>query len=168
MSLIVLERTIHTALRARADRRSPLPPHLLTGQRGEDAAFFHLRALGYTVVARRWRSPRLPGDLDLIAWDGPTLIFFEVKTRSALPGEPPFLPAEAAVDPAKQAMLRRMASAWLRAIPQAHRETLAVRFDVLTVLLDPRSSGPRRRGIAPRFQHFANAFPRFAPARSRF
>ena len=47
-----------------------LPAHLPTGIEGEDAAFFYLRRKGYVVVARRWSSGDLPGDVDLIAWQG--------------------------------------------------------------------------------------------------
>ena len=50
---------------------------------GEDAAFYYLRRKGYTVVARRWSSGDVPGDVDLIAWEGPMLCFVEVKTRTA-------------------------------------------------------------------------------------
>ena len=50
---------------------SALPAHLETGIEGEDAAFFYLRRKGYIVVARRWSSGSVPGDLDLIAWHGP-------------------------------------------------------------------------------------------------
>ena len=99
-----VERVLYDGLRARADARlaararkhgqRPQPTHLITGERGEDAAFFYLRELGYTVVARRWRSDRLTSDLDLVAWDGPTLVFFEVKTRTARD----LVPAEQQVD----------------------------------------------------------------------
>ncbi len=82
-SLAIAFDRAYVALRSFADRKSPKPPHLLTGERGEDAAYFHLRGLGYTVVARRWRTERLAGDLDLVAWDGSTLVIFEVKTRTA-------------------------------------------------------------------------------------
>jgi putative endonuclease len=156
-----LERRVFTFLRTFADRKSTLPPHLLTGERGEDAAFFHLRKLGYTVVARRWRSPRLYGDLDLLAWDGPTLVVFEVKTRTGASSTQVFLPAEAAVDPAKQRMLRRMASAYLHQVPQPYRDAVPVRFDILAVYL-PLGGAPAV------FQHFPNAFPRFEPQRRRF
>jgi putative endonuclease len=108
------ESRAYTALRSFADRKSPLPEHLLIGERGEDAAFFHLRSLGYTIVARRWRSARIPGDIDLVAWDGPTLIIFEIKTRTAHD----LASAEAAVDTYKQQMLRKMASAYLRQLPE--------------------------------------------------
>jgi len=146
-----LERRAYTALRARADRQSPLPPHLLTGERGEDAAFFHLRSLGYTVVARRWRSERLAGDLDLVAWDGPTLVVFEVKSRTARD----LIAAQAAVDPHKQQMLRKMAAAYLHQLPVPFRAAVPVRFDVLSVYLLPTGT---------EFEHLPNAFPRFAPA----
>jgi hypothetical protein len=56
--------------------------HLATGLRGEEEALFHLRGLGYTIVARRWTSPRARGDADLIGWDGEWLCFIEVKTRT--------------------------------------------------------------------------------------
>ena len=151
-----LERRACTSLRALADRRqarrairasrNPKPRHLLTGERGEDAAFFHLRALGYTIVARRWRAERLRGDLDLVAWDGETLVLFEIKTRTARD----LAPAEAEVDQHKQQVLRRMAAAYLRQLPEPHRARVLVRFDVLSVYL---LSG------AAEFEHFRDAFP---------
>ena len=144
---LALQRLSYTWLRAFADRRSPLPPHLLLGERGEDAAFFHLRSLGYAVVARRWRSQRLPGDLDLVAWDGSTLVIFEVKSRSSRG----LAPAELAVDQPKQEMLRKMASAYLRQIPELHRAAVLLRFDVLSVYFD---------GDGPVFEHRRDAFPR--------
>jgi putative endonuclease len=67
----------------RRGQSEALPAHLATGIDGETAAFFHLRRKGYTVVARRWSSGDLPGDVDLIAWQGPMLCFVEVKTRTA-------------------------------------------------------------------------------------
>jgi putative endonuclease len=151
---LALESRVYTALRAFADRRSPKPAHLLLGQRGEDAAWFHLRGLGYTVVARRWRTERLAGDLDLVAWDGPTLVLFEVKTRTAASREAAFAPAETAVDPHKQRILRKMASAYLRQFPSPTRASIAVRFDILSVYQLPT-------GIE--FDHIPNAFPLAEP-----
>lgn len=101
--------------------------HLLTGQRGEEAAFFHLRRLGWTVVARQWRC-RQPGDLDLVAWDGDTLCFVEVKTRTSHK----VAAAEASVDADKRRMVRRLARVYLKGLlaqPQS------IRFDILTVYL---------------------------------
>jgi putative endonuclease len=148
--LLDIERRIYTSLRVRADRKRSVAPHLLTGERGEDAAFFHLRSLGYTVVARRWRSPRHPGDLDIVAWDDLTLVIVEVKTRSSRN----FLPAEVAVDPHKQKMLRRMASTYLQQIPQPHRASIGLRFDVLAVYFLPNGT---------EFHHIPNAFDRYEP-----
>ena len=142
-----LERSAYKVLRTFADRKSPLPPHLLTGQRGEDAAFFHLRALGYTIVARRWRAERIQGDLDLVAWDGPTLVIFEIKTRTAHD----LAPADTEVDPYKQQILRKMASAYLRQIPGASRASVPLRFDILSVYLLPTGA---------EFEHLRDAFPR--------
>ncbi|HET7102712.1 MAG TPA: YraN family protein, partial [Terracidiphilus sp.] len=83
MRIAWMERMLHglDRLAARRGRTSDLPEHLITGLNGEDAAFFHLRRKGYVVVARRWSSGDVPGDLDLIAWQGPMLCFIEVKTR---------------------------------------------------------------------------------------
>ncbi len=149
---LTLERRAYTWLRSIAARRSPLPPHLLTGERGEDAAFFHLRSLGYTVVARRWRSERLSGDIDLVAWDGPTLVIFEVKTRTARG----IVTADFAVDPHKQNILRKMASAYLRQMPEPFRASVSLRFDVLSVYMLLTGT---------EFEHLPNAFPRYENSR---
>lgn len=144
---LAIERGSYTWLRAVAARRSSLPPHLLLGERGEDAAFFHLRSLGYTVVARRWRTARARGDLDLVAWDGATLVVFEVKSRGARG----LAPAEMAVDEAKQQMLRTMAAAYLRQLPELHRRAVLLRFDVLSIYFD---------GGQAVVEHHRDAFPR--------
>jgi len=110
---------------------SILPAHLVTGIDGETAAFFHLRRKGYTVVARRWSSADLPGDIDLIAWQGPMLCFIEVKTRTAHD----IAAAEIAVDSHKRNTLRKLARAYVRQLPQEMAPP--VRFDVLSVYLVP-------------------------------
>ncbi len=121
------------ALAARFRRSSQLPRHLTTGLRGEREALFHLRSMGYTVVARRWKNAKLRGDVDLIGWDGEWLCFIEVKTRT----ERNLVPAEFAVDFDKQEMLRKMARAYLRGFPEALRRKVPVRFDVVSVYLQP-------------------------------
>jgi putative endonuclease len=107
--------------------------HLVTGERGELEALFYLRRKGYTVVARRWKSSGLRGDVDLIGWDGMRLCFVEVKTR----GRRDAGPAELAVDEDKQDMLRRMARAYLKGFPGKLRAEVPVRFDVVSVYLLP-------------------------------
>lgn len=122
------------ALGRRLGRGSRSAEHLATGLRGEREALFHLRKLGYTVVARRWKSAKLRGDVDLIGWDGAWLSFIEVKTRT---GRDAMSPAEAAVDDDKKEMLRRMARAYLRAFPEKLRREIPVRFDIVSVYLQP-------------------------------
>lgn len=103
------------------------------GEAGERAAYFYLRRLGYTVVARRWRAPNLDGEIDLIAWDGEVLCFAEVKTRSA---EDRF-EAAYAVNEGKRKALRRMARAYVQGLPTFGDEEASpeVRFELLSVYL---------------------------------
>jgi putative endonuclease len=131
-------------LAALRGRKPETAVHLNTGMEGEDAACFHLNRQGYRVVARRWSAGNLPGDLDLIAWQGPLLCFIEVKTRSARDASP----AEARIDTHKRNMLRRLARQYLR---QLGAETApAVRFDVVSVYMVP--------GEMVECIHFENAF----------
>jgi putative endonuclease len=125
-------------------RGRSLPAHLVTGIKGEDAAFFYLKQKGYTIVARRWSSGDVPGDIDLIAWQGPMLCFVEVKTRTAHD----IAPAEAAVDAHKRAVLNRLARRYVRQLPQ--QTAPPVRFDVMSVYLVP--------GHEAEFVHFESAF----------
>lgn len=116
-------------------RRTPRrTEHLATGLRGEREALFHLRTLGYTIVARRWKSAKLRGDVDLIGWDGEWLCFIEVKTRT---GKDAMSPAESAVDSDKKEMLRKMARTYLRGFPEKLRREVPVRFDIVSVYLEP-------------------------------
>lgn len=104
------------------------PKHLHTGQRGEEEAYFYLRKQGYVMVAQNYRNPRSRSELDLVGWDGETLCFIEVKTRSARG----FMPAEAAVDTEKQLDLSRVAREFLRKI----KGEPPVRFDVVSVYVE--------------------------------
>jgi putative endonuclease len=134
--------------------------HLETGLRGEEEALFHLRRLGYTIVARRWTSPRARGDVDLIGWDGEWLCFIEVKTRTGRD----WVPAEFAVDGAKQETLRRLARAYLRGFPEERRRSIRVRFDVVSVYFR-RSGGGMDGGRGVEIEVFPRAFARSAAER---
>src|SRR6266700_987930 len=50
---------------ARTGRAEVKPEHQQTGRCGEEAAYFHLRQLGYVVVASNLRSPRRRGEIDM-------------------------------------------------------------------------------------------------------
>jgi len=110
-------------------RRESGPQHLHTGRRGEEAAYFYLRRLGYVMVARNYRSPLSRGELDLVGWDGDVLCFIEVKTRTTRD----FQPAHAAVDQEKQRDLARTASEFLRKI----KGNPPFRFDIVSVYFKP-------------------------------
>src|SRR5580700_761208 len=58
----------------------PEPPRDALGQRGENVAARHLRNQGYRIIERNFRCE--VGEVDIIARDGPTLVFVEVKTRT--------------------------------------------------------------------------------------
>jgi len=110
------------------------------GRRGEAAAYLYLRSLGYVIVARRWRTATLRGDIDLIAWQNEQLCMIEVKTRSTRDA----FAAEFAVDDRKQQMLRRMANAYLRQLcrPDTRLDSylgsreVTPRFDIVSVYLN--------------------------------
>jgi putative endonuclease len=124
-------------LAVRLGRAPRTAVHLATGLRGEREAIFELRKMGYTIVARRWKSTKLRGDIDLIGWEGNHLCFIEVKTRS----ERGAVPAMFAVDADKQQMLHKMARAYLRNFPERQRRDIPVRFDVASVYLEPSGIG---------------------------
>lgn len=99
-----------------------------TGIRGETYAYWYLRRHGYVFVARNYTPRRVKGEIDLVGYDGPTLAFVEVRTRtvrndaSALP--------ELSVTPGKQHLLVRTARRFLaeRRVPEC-----PCRFDVLAI-----------------------------------
>jgi putative endonuclease len=102
-----------------------LAAHSRTGRRGEETAYFHLRRLGYTIVARNFRSPRCRGEIDLIGWEDDVLCFVEVKTRTTLDVKP----GEAAVDRHKRRQIAAVAREYLRRFPPSCQW----RFDVVSV-----------------------------------
>jgi putative endonuclease len=126
-----------------ARRRPARAPHLDTGRSGELAAFFYLRRQGYIVVARGWRSGRLRGDIDLIAWEDGVLCFVEVKTRTTRD----VATAEAAVDEDKRRTLRRLARSYLRQLPGGE---VPARFDILSIYFEQEN--------AAEFELFRGAF----------
>ena len=98
------------------------------GAAGEAAAVTELERRGYRILARNVRTRM--GELDVVARDGQTLCFVEIKARrSTAFGFP-----QEAVTRQKQHHVARMAQWYLK----AHRLTgVSARFDVVAVLLDP-------------------------------
>jgi putative endonuclease len=150
MPIVLSGRVTQVAVRALdwiAERTLPaedIPPHQRTGRRGEEAAYFYLRRVGYVMVARNFRSSRRRGEIDLIGWDKSVLCFIEVKTRTTHDVKP----AEAAVDRDKQRGLAVVADEYLRYVAPSCRW----RFDVVTVYYERQSSQPL-------IELFRNAFP---------
>jgi putative endonuclease len=69
------------------------------------------------------------GDLDLVAWEGDTICFVEVKTRTTRA----VATAEASVDEQKRRTLRRLARHYLRQLPG---QEVPVRFDILSIYFE--------------------------------
>ena len=98
----------------------------LSGVEGEERACRLLRDLGYLIVARNWRSRF--GEIDVIAREGATVVFVEVKTRS---GQAYGGPA-AAIDARKRERIAATAGLFL----QETECELPARFDVVTFVGD--------------------------------
>jgi putative endonuclease len=122
---------------ARPDGRGRL------GRLGEELAAAHLERLGFAVLARNVRTRH--GEIDLIAFDGSTLVFAEVKTRRSLRRREA-LDAHhdplASLRPRQLLRLRRLALAWLSSersgIGSGRPTAETIRFDALGVLVDER------------------------------
>ena len=99
----------------------------------------HLSRLGYSILARNVRTRH--GEIDLIAYDGSTLAFVEVKTRRATSQsirlDPEMAPL-AGLRARQRARLRRLAAAWLNESHTARPSAQAIRFDAIGVMLDRR------------------------------
>lgn len=100
----------------------------LGGEAGEARAADWLgRERGLRLVARNWRNPRdRREEIDLVAWDGPALVFVEVKTRA--PGA--LVPGYHAVNRKKKRILLRAIRAYLVRLPA---RPATVRFDIVEV-----------------------------------
>ena len=105
--------------------KCPLNRRAAVGRAGEDAAARHLLDLGYSLVERNWRCRS--GEIDLIAEDGNTLVFVEVRSRS---NPTRFGTAVEAVSPRKCRQVREVAAYYLRQQAGFRR---AIRFDVVAV-----------------------------------
>ena len=105
----------------------------LLGLVGEDIAARTLEARGYAILERRFRTDR--GEIDIVATDGETLVFVEVKARA----DQEFGSAAECVTPAKQRQVARMAAEYLAV---RHVTDRPCRFDVVAIDL-ALSSDPK-------------------------
>jgi putative endonuclease len=110
-----------------------LREELPLGRRGERAAEKYLKRIGYRIVARNFRAAG--AEIDLVAMDGDTLVFVEVKTRRSREAGAP----EEAVDERKQLRMRRAAEAFSVRYRVGEKD---VRFDIVAV-----DAGGKRLGI---------------------
>ena len=99
-----------------------------TGKQGEDLAAAHLAENGYRILERNYRS--VFGEIDIVAEEGDTLVFVEVKSRrSEAYGDP-----QLAVGPKKQRKISRVAMSYLSEKGWNRRPA---RFDIVAVKLRP-------------------------------
>jgi putative endonuclease len=117
------------------------------GRYGEQLAADHLAAAGLEILDRNWRCA--DGELDIIAREGETVVFVEVKTRSTTAfGDP----AEA-MTPQKTGRIHRLALRWLadqRENSNAFGPWSELRFDLVTIV--------RLAEGGPRLRHLRGAF----------
>src|SRR3989338_3331290 len=111
-----------------------------TGKLGEHLGENYLRERGYQIIERNVRSPF--GEIDLVAREGNTLVFIEIKTRR----DSTFGFPEEAVDSRKKDKIIRLASWYLAQHPKVNP---AVRFDVLAIQM---------KGSRPLINLIQNAF----------
>ena len=110
------------------------------GKKNEKLAIGFLKRRGYRIIERNFRTPM--GEVDIIAADGDTIVFVEVKARrTARFGHPKF-----AVTPVKQRHLSMAALAYLK---ETRNTGTRARFDVIAI---------RYAGDMPMVEHIQNAF----------
>jgi len=134
-------------MRARAIRREPVrdrAQHFELGERGEALAIDQLERLGYQIVAanfslpigRNTRDAIVNAEIDVVAYDGPTLCFVEVKTRATAE----FALPQTNVDLRKRRQIARAARGYRRMMGLT---AAPFRYDVVTVIAKPDDVNPR-------------------------
>jgi len=113
-----------------------------TGLQGEELASCYLVKKGYTILCRNWRAKSVNYELDIVARQGSTVVFFEVKTDRT--GK--FGPSITWVTPLK---MKRIAKAAKDFIANNVLENCSFRFDVI---------GIETREGKSKINHLENAF----------
>jgi len=120
----------------------PTDTRRATGIKGEEEAARFLARCGYAILDKNVRTRA--GEIDLVAKEGKTLVFVEVKTRKDLAGDPP----QAAVNTRKQNRLGKLAHGYLK---QKRMREIPCRFDVVSVIVNDE-------GGVKAIRHIPNAF----------
>jgi putative endonuclease len=120
---------------------------LTTGRRAEQLVASRLEAAGWRILARNARSRQ--GELDIVALDGSSLVFVEVKAGRANAAFGPERPV-LSVGPRKQLQVRRLAAAFMAARRDLPRYD-GIRFDAVGVTFD-------RSGDVVDLEHLEGAF----------
>ena len=119
-----------------SEKSAEASPHLELGRRGEELAAAYLLRLGYRIVAANFSLPVgrnrsgvvINVEIDLVAYEGRTLCFVEVKSRTSSW----FAPPQANVDRRKQRQIARAARVYRRMFDLAGEP---YRYDVVTVVM---------------------------------
>jgi len=111
--------------------------HLTLGKLGEDLATEHLKSVGYQIITRNYKATL--GEIDIIARDGETLVFVEVKTKHSNSfGRP-----EEMVTKNKQSKLKNLVKDFL----SKNNHQGPIRIDVVAVNVN----NPRNRAALKHF-----------------
>src|SRR3989442_15605196 len=143
--------------RIRSKQQTPIEsteiaPHFELGSRGEALALEHLERAGYRIVAanfslpigRNTRDVIVTAEIDIVAYDGPTLCFIEVKTRAS----DEFAPPQINVDLRKRRQIARAARGYRRMLGLTNAP---YRYDVVTVVLPAETNEGSRVDLLKNF-----------------
>lgn len=103
-----------------------LAPHDALGRKGEDLAHRYLQRAGFSVLARNYRPSEGEAEVDIVARDGDTVVFVEVKSRASADFGTP----DRAIDPEKERHIKAAARSYIK---RAGLED-PVRFDIISVV----------------------------------
>jgi putative endonuclease len=113
--------------------------HRALGRLGEKLALAYLEAHGFSLLARNYRTRR--GEIDLIAFDGGTLIFVQVKTHQIGTTQTrAWVSPLAYLSPGQMARYRWVAEAWLNDQRYVPPPAQNMRFDAIGVLVDGKGA----------------------------
>ena len=142
--MVPIEKKLMDSSKTYASAGTLTASHLELGKRGEELAAAYLLQAGYRIVAANFSIPvgrsrigaLINVEIDLVAYEGQTLCFIEVKSRAS----DWFAPPEANVDRRKQRQIARAARAYRRMFDLVNAP---YRYDVITVVLPAEQERPR-------------------------